>query len=342
MKYDEREFFIYRIIRGYIDYPVFNKKLKIYLPKGDMLIPANEIYREYLEKAAYEGALTDKEAILMLCDQGLWDEDKEEQYKVIPDHIEEFQLTLYESTFSKQRRSQMRKYLQAARDKYKELFQTRHSLDHMTISGIANFAKWLYLIGNATYECDQLYDWSDISVIQALNFFQEVRLEDTQLRELAKTEPWSSKWSAAKAVNFSVFTFPFTEEQEKLINWSAMYDNIRESPESPSFAEMQDDDYLDGWLVSQKRKREKDKNRQQSMDKVSDNVANKDEIFIVADNEQDAQKIDDLNDLSGSIIKARRFKYLEKHGEAKVAQLPDMKQKIREEIMERIKNGPAQ
>tara|TARA_R110000751_G_scaffold176980_1_gene283208 strand:+ start:116 stop:496 length:381 start_codon:yes stop_codon:yes gene_type:complete len=76
-----------------------------------------------------------------------------------------------------------------------------------------------------------------------------------------------------------------------------MYDNVYESPDSPNEKIIEDDDCLDGWFVAQKRKYEKDK-KQQEVDSMIKNpkIANSQEVYVVAPDNQAAQEIYDLND----------------------------------------------
>ena len=53
---------------------------------------------------------------------------------------------------------------------------------------------------------------------------------------------------------------------------------------------------LDGWLIYQSRRREKD--RANTLGKKDSNVKG-DEVFLFADNEQDAKRIYELNDSQG-------------------------------------------
>ena len=89
-------------------------------------------------------------------------------------------------------------------------------------------------------------------------------LGESEIRELARSEPWKSIWSSSKneGVLFGKRAIELSEEQKHLIMWSTMYDSIGESPDSPSDKIIADDDMLDGWLILQRREREHNKKEQ--------------------------------------------------------------------------------
>ena len=77
--------------------------------------------------------------------------------------------------------------------------------------------------------------------------------------------------------------------------YSKMYDNAYQNPDCPPDEVIEDDDMFDGWMISERREREKNK-KKKNLDKVTDQKG--DEIFVMADSPEDADDIVDVNDYS--------------------------------------------
>ena len=71
---------------------------------------------------------------------------------------------------------------------------------------------------------------------------------------------------------------------------------------------IEDDDLLDGWFVVQRKKREKER-AESDFDSSTQNekIKNSGEIFVVASNKEEVNKVDMLNDVHGNTIKKQRM-----------------------------------
>ena len=92
---------------------------------------------------------------------------------------------------------------------------------------------------------------------------------------------WRGYWNADKTNIFDKCTTELTDEQRALLNISRMYDNIYEHPECPDDKIIEDDDALDGWMILQKRKNDKDKKKSQ-FDSSNPNLKNSGEVFVMS------------------------------------------------------------
>ena len=119
-----------------------------------------------------------------------------------------------------------------------------------------------------------------------------------------------------------------------------MYDNIAESPDSPSEDVLEDDDMLDGWLLIQRREREKDK-KEKSVESVIGNqkISGADEVFVAAKSLEDIDRINLLNDMRASIIREQRLGQIkDSDGGVKHQDLADVKQDILQEKIAQAKS----
>ena len=119
-----------------------------------------------------------------------------------------------------------------------------------------------------------------------------------------------------------------------------MYDNIAESPESPSEDVLEDDDMLDGWLLIQRRERDRDK-QEKLAETVIDNqkISAADEVFVAAKSQEDIDRVNQLNDMRASIIREQRLGQIKSSdGGVRHQDLADVKQDILQEKIAQAKS----
>jgi hypothetical protein len=332
MEFHDREYFISRICAGYIRYKINSEiTLKIKFPDLHINYISQEIFRDAYQDATDEGLFTDTDVYNLLISKGLWTYEQEvylkNKDKGIINDIESLKVDLYKSSFDTSHTIQIRKALQDKKDEYLKLINIRHGYDYITCHGVSIFVRWLYIIRNCTfYENNAPYDWKHITIQQAMSYFQKNIIDDEICRELARTEPWSSIWHSAKT-NGGLFDKHLTDEQRKILIWTRLYDNVLESPDCPHQNIIDDDDMLDGWLILEKREREKEQVKKRTEDVLLTNekIAGSDEVFIVAKNKRDIDNIDDLNDPNAKMIKKRRNQQVFQNGKVAHEDLGDVK-----------------
>ena len=115
-----------------------------------------------------------------------------------------------------------------------------------------------------------------------------------------------------------------------------MYDNAYQSMECPPDNVFEDDDMFDGWLIDQRRKRDKEQKQKQvdTMKNVSDKAQ---EVFLFAPTREDADKVYDLNDPDARIKLRQRQNVIDQRGEGEAQDLPDTQLELRQQQMEEYK-----
>lgn len=331
MEQHEREYFLYKILSGYVVYTTNGKRLKIYHPYGEILQEGAFVYIEARKQALEDGVMTESDAIDLLKSEDLWSDEKEKNYQeVLPKHIEYWKKQLYLSFFKSEDRKTIRKYLRKAKQEYEEMHNIRHKYHANTCDGVASYSRLQFFIENLTRYNGKKYKWTEASSVLAISEYQANLISDDKIREISRTAPWNQIWSCGKKINniFGKTALELTNEQLKLISYSSMYDSIHEHPESPSDDIISDDDSLDGWMLLQREKRES-KMKESNADKLlSEKHRNADEVYFVAQTLEDAQKIDALNSHQARAVKKQRFNTIRKHGEVHDIMLPDMQQKL--------------
>ena len=329
MELYKREHLISRIAAGYIPVTIKDKRYKVYHPDNDIALQASELYIDEYEKAIESELFDDEDILNLLVGLGLWTDEKEnELLKIVPGHIEYWKIELYEKMLQTKTQRQIRKYLDIAKKEYSKLYAIRHSFDSITRAGYANYVKNMYAISKSTRYKGKKVNWDKVDLNAIMNKYYSSLVGTEVVRMLARTHPWNGVWPVLKT-NGKIFDNTFlTTEQQALISWSNMYDKIYESPDCPSDEVINDDDMLDGWLLIQKRKRESSRQKAEMETKLGGKLGNADDVFLMAETPEDAQKIDILNDPHMSKIKKERMNQVKSaSGEVLEQQLSDVKKK---------------
>lgn len=332
MELFEREFFLSRILCGYTKFKTPRGNFKILSPTLDIMYESNEVYVEFYNEALENEIMQDSDVFNFLIEKGIWSEEKEDLLKEkLNKDIENFQEQLYLHANRKTEASKIRKYLRRAEEYYSELSSIRNQFFGYTCHGLANYARFNYIIENTVYDYEGVKcDWKNISITNVVNYANSVVIDPKIIREISRTLPWANQWTAGKANNkvFPVSGIELSVSQQLLLMWSRMYDSISESPDCPETFIIEDDDMLDGWLVNQRRKR-KEESAKKTIESLTQNKRIKDaeEVFVLAESYEEAKEIQSINSLQAQHVISQRLAKVSSEGEVAVKDFDDIKRK---------------
>jgi len=329
----EREFLLSRILFGTAIIKV-NKDLTLYVHPltVEQNLFAQQAFKEAYDEALLSGVFARTEMLDLMYEQEVWTEEQEELLERNKKKIDDMKVKLYENFFVPQHVKKIKEDLKLLQREQLRLFGTKHTNDHLDCEGTATYARWNWIIENTTtYKNGDPYLFEELDVPTVLKRHNDQKITPTEHRELARTSPWRNIWinsenSAKKA--FGRNPNELSEEQSNLLDWTRLYDNIAESPEAPNEKIIDDDDAIDGWLILQRRNREK----QQSKDKL-DGFESKhpgaDEVYITTRSEEEAKQVYDLNDAEGRHVVKSRMEKVKKSGNkgVKYQEFQDVKMK---------------
>lgn len=336
MESHEKEFLLYRILNGFIKYKDTNLIIKS--PTKEILYKASEIYLKFYNLSINEGIMTNNDILNYLIKLDKWTEENEKQLNEdLPKQIEHFKEELFRAYYQSDRKKTIRKYLDTARQEYNRLNNIRHSFDHISCAGVANYAKLQYIIENCTFYKNKLYNWSRYSPYLLMSFFQEKIIEEEKIRELSHNHPWYIIWQVGKKIGnvFNRASVDLSFDEQRLVMWSILYDNVNEQSEAPPQDVIDDDDALDGWLSIKRKEKGENTGNISKNEKIN----NANEIFIPASNLEDARKVDNLNSNYAKTIKKQRFSFVKEKGQVSEQDLPDIKQQLMMEQNRRSRGG---
>lgn len=287
-------------------------------PSPKTLYKADLLEQEIIENN--KEVMDYKECLELLYSRGKWSDAKEKEVnEEIPKIIEDIKTQIYvayvrhpqEIVRLKEKLNKIKNYL------YKLLSQ-KHSLDAYTIEGIAKKEKTLYLLKKRVEKLN-------VKPIYLLGPYYSSLLSEGSIREVARSEDWQVKWIVMKKGG-KVFSGHLNDEQERLVKWSTIYDNIMESPEPPPQEVLNDDDALDGYFLY-KQIENKDK---QKLEEIENRYAQKgikfNELYLPAANMEEARRNDALNSPQARQLKNARFEQINNaKGDVKECDLKDQR-----------------
>ncbi len=323
---------LYRILQGRFRLTLGDLVLFIYEPDRELLEESYDIYDEAYKKAYFRGVYLKKELLEVLVDNDLWTPFDDREAEKIEKEIENLKVEAFRSFFDSKKLRGIKARIRANERGFFKYKSKKMSLDHVSCEGVASFSKNVWLISQCTKLKDGSdYNWDKHPISTIMEHYTSEQLGQETIRAVARQEPWRSMWKHGKASG--VLGKPacdFTRDQLSLCTYSSMYDNVYESPESPNEKVLEDDDCLDGWFIVQKRKYEKDKKQKEVDDMITNpKIANSQEVFVVAKDNEAAQEIYGLNNpLARSTIQNRKNVIDEAGGEISFTKFHDVRQDI--------------
>lgn len=324
---------LYRIIQGRLRYKVRDGLvLYIHEPTPELVYESYDVYDEAYEKAYWSGVYVKEEVLPILLENNYWSPLDDKEAEKVQKQIEDKKLEAFKQFVHKKQLSAIKREIFYLEKKWQNLYLKKNSLDHITCTGCANLTRNQWLIGKTTkLPNGNLYDWKETSIPNATNYRASNTISQEMYRSVARSDTWRGMWGAGKGTE--IFGVPFskiTQEQARLCMYARMYDNVAESPEAPIEEIIADDICLDGWFIAQKKKQEKQKKQNQVDGMISnDKIRNSGEVFVMAQDNQDAQQIYDLNDgMARSTVKQRQAQIDGQEELMKFQDLADVKQDI--------------
>jgi hypothetical protein len=350
MTFEERSRHINRIIAGFYKLDISGDTIFLQSPTAFQKWMAEEIFFTVLRTAEDEGAFTEDQLLDFLEKQGIYSLDDQHQLEERIKNVDDYKVGLYNTLLKSNDHKMYRNLLTKSRQEINRLETLKHAYDHLSCQGIASTAKQRYLLccsitdeqGNSLSSYEQPDYFSDHIMLR----LQEYRLDESDIRELSRNEPWVSIWSVRGHCGGTVFNVAssseLTDEQKALLIWSGFYENAREHPEYPGDKVLDDDDVLDGWRIIQSREREKQLDQKIAdglLNNNNDKISSATEVFHVAQSMDDIRRLYNMNDpMNRSVINSRLQTIKGNKDGVAEQNLPDVRAKIQRQSIEQYSN----
>lgn len=330
---------IYRIITGYYFIIIDNKTYKIVSPALHIKQEAHAVYMSILQQNKFDNTswLTDKEKYSVLYKNELWNEAKEKELQAFQKRLDDMKIELYLKYLDIPMRKKIKSSLETGKKEINKMMNSKISLDHMTLESYASNIKNEHIIINTAFHMDdsKVFNKDAIDTDLLELFIKEISentIDMQTLREIARNDIWKSYWDAAKNNIFPPPAYEWTDEQRLLINLSKMYDSVREHPEAPDDDIINDDDALDGWILFNKRKAEKERKKSKVMDAIGGKYKNANEIFLVTHSEEESREVYGLNDPETMAQIKTMAVLAQEKGEVQWSDLPHIKADLKNKV----------
>ena len=342
MKQHEREYFISRIRSGNYLLKHNNLRLNVLTPTISDEFEANEIFINSMTSSFKLGIKNQDEMLEWMKERNLWTDEDQQKTEGLNKDIERLKMEVFNYRNQENQREKIRKYIRAGEKQLTEHTSKKYRYHDSTSEGIAFLEKSIFLISRCTFINDSLYSFDEVSAKDVWMTYQNLMCDEKKIRELAREDPWRTMWLLKDTGCVNLFLNNDRElsvDQKNLLAWSNMYDSISQSPDNPSDDVVNDDDMLDGWLIIQRKKREKDRAQAEVDSTLSDKTRNAGEIFLMAGSQNDVNRIDSMNDTNTKMIKQERNVAIRKTG-GKMDQheLPDQKLLIQNQLSQQYKD----
>ena len=332
-----------RILQGRLRCSLGDPALYIYEPTKEILEESFDVYDQAYKEAYFKGVYLKDELLPILMENNLWTPYDDQEAEKIEKQIEEHKIKAFEFFYKTRDLANIKMVLRFLEKDLLKYKSKKHTLDHISCEGVASFARSIWIISKTVYNVDKTpYEWSRHSISSLMDYYNSNQISSTQFRSVARTEPWRSMWTIGKKQGnaFGKPASELTKDQISLSSYSCMYDNVYESSEAPDEKVIEDDDCLDGWFINQRREYDKQKKKRQTEDMIKNpKIANSQEIFLVAKDQEEANRIFDVNHPAvRNIIKDRQNTIQNAGKQIKFTELNDIKQDIAMDSMQAAKS----
>jgi hypothetical protein len=309
-------------------------------------LKVNQAYAQFIEDSKFTQVLTVNSIKVYLVEYNLWSEQEEKELEEIPSAIEAAKISLYETYAGHRNTAAARERVNKLKSRYNMLLVKRHAYDNYTLEGLGGYIKAQYLVGYASRDINGESVWRGTEFLHdtsglhdtLLAEYQAAMFSEADIRETAKSDLWRSYWNVSHEAILCQPGYILSDEQRYVVNWSKIYDSVYDSPERPDQEVISDDDLLDGWLLVQRKKTEENASPADET-----RFAGAGEVFVVADSDADAARINKLNTGTAKLIQKQRLDLIKQRGQVNETEFQDsrlqMMEKAREQFKARVSGG---
>lgn len=314
-------------------YFTYNDSVYYYLfPDSSLKLKSSLLYEEHFEKFKYDNVLLEEDIDYHLAEYDIADQSMKKFIEQMGKKLDNLKVEYYQNFYKDSKKKQLKRQIESTINSISKTESQLHYLDRLTIENICATIQNEYLFANGIYDDNNnlIFNYDNIDSIDQKLFtifsqiISEKFLNIKDFKAIARSNEWRIIWTIK---NHPIFPGPvceWTDEQRTLVTISQSYDNIYQHPECPE-EEIIDDDYaLDGWSILQNRKIKEEK-KQKGVDNILSRHKNAQEIFMVAETDQDLQNIMGLNNSAGLAKIQARVSAVQQAGTVKESQLPDVR-----------------
>lgn len=332
-----------RIIQGRLRLRVNDLVLYVEEPSNEIIEESFDVYEDALEKAYFSGCYVDREVLEILVEQDLWSPFDEKRAKELEKNIEDLKVEAFKGFFQKSKLRGIKRNIRMTERERATCILKKEQLNHLSCKGVANFSRSVWIVSKTCKDVNgHLFDFNNISIKHVMDLVANAEISVEDMRYIARNAPWRQMWTGSRKRDsvFDKCAIDLDKNQLALISFSQMYDNVYESPDQPPEDVINDDDALDGWFIVERRKHEADKKQRAIDSKLSNSkIANSQEIMLMADNQEQANEIFDLNSDHARQVVRQRQSQIQTQAKGKNLHFKDLDDVKQERMMNATNQG---
>lgn len=340
----EVELLLHRILCGSLYFYFQQEKYELRSCSNTVRYEADLLYDKIINDEKYNDWIREENMIYTMINLGLWHKQTDSFIKQLNNKIDNYKVELFQNFATTSKHPKIRKNLDNTRYELNKILNTKQDFFNNTLEGYAMSIKNEHIICNSLYKNNKRVLQSDSSNANTYSFFNSLIMEINKysisinkLKNVAKSQVWKSYWNASKENVFPGTVSEWTDDQRGLVNLSKMYDSVYEHPDCPNDKVIEDDDMLDGWMIVQKKKNEKQKT-QKTIDDMNPNLKNAQEVFLMASNTEEVDNIIGLNSEQSLYRMKEKIAAINQAGSIDDSMLPDTQRQIMNQANEMRKN----
>jgi hypothetical protein len=338
MNDNDIELLLYRIIAGKTIFYYNNEEYILYSPSVDIKYRAAIIYDNIINEEKYYNWLREDDIEKIMISLGIWIVTVPKQLEAFEKGLDDLKVELFQSFFTPSKAKDVRKKIKSTKENISKIYKSKQEFMSHTLEGYASSIKNEYVICNTLYKDNQLVfqnsNNKSYTLFNNLIYQIDKLMITTEIfKQISRSGLWRGYWNSNKSDVFGSSAASLTDEQKALINISRMYDNIYEHPECPDEKIIDDDDALDGWMIVQKRKNDKERKKSQ-FDNSNPKMKNAGEVFVMSESQEDKEQILDMNSIESKKDMREKFNFLNKQGTVEDGALPDVQRDMRSKIFQ--------
>jgi hypothetical protein len=347
LRMDEaRKNFLYnQIVSGLKFLTIDGIRYKLLFPSREVRLLAEHVYQEVINSLRFDDLMTDIQCEESLLRLGIWSPLDDESLKALEKLLEDQKVRLYKSVFDLNAQKGIVRQINGVKKSISKALSRKHFFDTATLKYHADTVKNKFMVAMSLRDGnnDPVYDeksfWNSKSTAleQAYELRESSIITLEEYRYLARNDPWRTVWSAGKDKSLGIASADWTDEQRNVVAFSKMYDGAYQSPDCPPDPVFENDDMFDGWLIDQRRTREKEQTKQRA-EAAGNWKDSAQEVFITAPTAEDAANVYDLNDMTGKMTIRERGAVIEEAGVIEDKNLPDVQRQLMVQAKDEILN----
>jgi hypothetical protein len=329
-----------RLLSGIIIFRLNKDYVQIKPAKVEDKAFADFYAQEVYEDALLDGCYTQKDIENLLVKNGWWDEDQQKKMEELEKNLEQMKLDYFTNFFKEEQKKYIKRAIERQIKKLNKLHNKKYLFFDKTCEYVRDFANTSVLISRCAFLSNGDLAIDKINAHRLVNFAIDQALPEDKIRNTSKGTAWRMIWNAKEVSNlFDQKGGDLTNEQISAIGWSRFYDSVYESMDKPSDEIIADNLALDGWSISQDRKRKEEEKKQEGEKLVNDKMQNAGELLIPVSSDKEKEQVLALNDKHGKSVIRSKKKQFSEGGTFNENELSHVKKEIQMESIRQFKEN---